>query len=288
MMSHLKCIFTITVLSFILFQAAPELPGHAEAGDLAGDLDFVVIKEGAPGTTQDAQPVMDALAGYVGKRTSPASSPSGIYFNDLQAALSYLANNSVMWGIVTPGFLLKYGSGLALTPVLSTRPGGREQEVWRLVVARGGPDDWTKLKGKVFGTMFYTPEQAALWGFDMELKTLPFDLEGTARPLRTLRSVARGKATGIMLEEEQFSSLKSISLWEKLKLVHESAPVPTSQVVWFGRIDSRTESLASILLAMKNDPEAADLLTLLRTEGFGPADKTLKAQMAKEPPGEGP
>ena len=237
--------------------------------------DFAVIQPGQPGTPQEAQPVMDALAAYLQKKMGPGFTIKGCYFNELDPALDFLHNTPPVWGIVRLGFYSEHASRFQMTALASTRPGGYNKDIWRLVVDKDALEDWKSLRGKVLGNMLFETDAAACLLFGAPPAQLPFTLAGTFRPLRSLRRVIKGKATGVVLDRAQYEALKALPLVKEIKVVHTSWELPASPVVWFGTPDDRTKRLAAILLAMKEDRDAETLLTLLQTDGFGPADKDL-------------
>jgi hypothetical protein len=170
-----------------------------------------------------------------------------------------------------------------MVSLASTQPGGSSKDLWRLVTARDRTDDWRQLSGEVFGTMLYEKDAGACVLFKRLATNLPFRLEGTHRPLRALRSVAKGEAGGIVLDQRQFSAVGTLPLANQIKVIYTSSELPTSPVVSFGpnREQAPVTSLVSVLESMSGDPEAQDLLRLLQTSGFGPPDTDL-AQLQME------
>jgi hypothetical protein len=235
-------------------------------------MNFVVIQPGQPGSAEEARPVMDALAVYLQQKLGGEAVLSGSYFNHTEDALAALEKQTPQWGIVSLGFFVEHGGRFAMQPIASTRPGGSEQDRWQLVVARDQAADWRKLSGGVEGTMLFQAAAAARLLFDAEPQQLPFALQGTFSPLRAVRDVARGKAAGAVIDLPQYKALQSLPLMAKLTVIHRSAPLPTAAVVWFGPSGPAAQKLANVLRRMADDPEAGDLLQLLQTDGFGPAD----------------
>jgi len=255
------------IATVVFFWRGPAISGE--------NLDFAVIQPRQPGTPQEAQPVMDALAAYVQKKMGPGFTIKGSYFNKLDSALDFLHNTPQVWGIVRLGFYSEQASRFQMTGIASTRPGGYNKDIWRLVVTKDAPDEWKTLRGKVLGNMLFETDAAACLLFRVPPAQLPFTLAGTFRPLRSLRRVIKGKTTGVVLDRAQYEALKALPLFKKIKVVHTSGELPASPVVWFGTPDDRTKRLAAILLGMKEDRDAETLLKLLQTDGFGPADKDL-------------
>ena len=125
--------------------------------------------------------------------------------------------------------------------------------------------------------MLFEQNAAACLLFDEPAQKLPFQLKGTYRPLQSLRQVVDGKAAGAVLDGAQYRAVKTLDLFEKLKIIHTSRELPSDPVVWLGKPDQWTGSLSEILIGMREDPEAASLLRLLQTKGFGPANKDLSS-----------
>ena len=218
---------------------------------------------------------MDVLAAYIQKKIGSDVTVKGRYFNKLDPALDFLHNTPPVWGIVRLGFYSEQASRFQMTALASTRPGGYNKDIWRLVVKRDAPEDWKSLKGKILGNMLFETGAAACLLFEVPPAQLPFILKGTFRPLRSLRRVTKGKTTGVVLDRSQYEALEALSLVKKIKTVHTSRELSASPVIWFGTPDDRTKRLTAILLGMKEDKNAESLLKLLQTDGFGPADKDL-------------
>jgi hypothetical protein len=217
---------------------------------------------------------MEALGAYL-QQKMPGTAVRGRYFNELTPALDALRRSPPHWGIVSLGFFVEYAARLPMTPFASTRPDGAEKEQWRLVAGAGTSDDWSALTGKVTGTMLFTDQAAACLLFGRPVRALPFSLAGTSEPLRDLRAVARGGAPAMVLDQLQFETAQVLPAAADIKVLHVSADLPTSPVVWFGQPDASMRQLAAVLTAMRTDPSAAGLLQLLQTDGFGPADTAL-------------
>ncbi|WP_031482148.1 PhnD/SsuA/transferrin family substrate-binding protein [Maridesulfovibrio frigidus] len=243
------------------------------AVDQPNSLDFVILEPGQPGTSSDAQPVMDSLAEYISEKIGKPV--SGIYFNELEPALKYLEENKPAWGISGLTFFKSYADKFIMNPIASTLPQGLDKDIWRVLVAAEGPDLVNEIKGTVFGSMLYTPEARKIL-FGENVVDGPLVIEGTSRPLRMIRKVNRGKAAGVCLNAVQYSVVNSGEQFSGMKVVYESGNLPNSPVVWFGNINDDAFKLQGILLDMKDDPAAANLLKLLLTSGFGPADKELQ------------
>ncbi len=239
---------------------------------LAGRFDFAIIQPGQPGTTAEAQPVMDELAKYLSAKLG--EEVNGVYYNDLNAALAYLGKNKSAWAICGLTFFKSYSTKFLMTPVASTMPQGMEKDVWRLIVPASGPDSPENVTGTVYGSMLYTPQAMELLFHGK--KSADFTLEGTHKALRMLRKVNRGKVSGVVLDAVQYSVIKDSDRYSGTKVIYTTPELPNSPVVWFGKTTDDAFRLQAVLLDMDKDPAAKDLLKLLQTSGFNPADKDLR------------
>jgi hypothetical protein len=258
----------IFLLFTLLFWVAT---GQAEAGNL----DFVVIQPGQPGSESEAAPVMAALADYVQQKMGSDETLKGHYFNHLKPALAFLRASPPAWGIVGLGVFEQHATGFQMTPMAATRPGGFTKDVWRLMTLKNAGSDWQSLSGKILGNMLFEKKAVSCLLFGLPPDQLPFNLEGTFRPLRSLRSLVKGKITGVVLDRVQYETVKTMSMGKKIKVMHTSLDLPTSPVVWFGTPNETMKKLAALLQRMKDDKNASKLLALLQTDGFGSADPDL-------------
>jgi hypothetical protein len=250
--------------------------GGAGSGE---SLDFVVIQPGQPGTSEEAQPTMDALAAYVQKHMGGGVTVKGRYFNEVEPALEHLRESAPKWGIVSMPFYLSHGRRLALKSLASSRPGGYDKDRWWLAVSTGAPDDWRQVNGVVSGTMLHESNTAACLLFQASAAGLPFTLNGTVQPLMALRQVMKGKAAAVVLDRVQYEAIRKTPAAESIKVIHQSQDLPFSPVVWLGGLEARQKQLTVVFQDMKKNPEGQALLRQLQTDGFGPADGDLERLM---------
>lgn len=260
---------------FTLYFACSSFPVFS-----AETLDFAIIQPGQPGTSREAQPAMDSLAAYLQKKLGKGIQITGIYFNELNDALDFMRSTPPRWGIVSLAFFSAHAGRFQMAPIASTRPGGAEKDIWQLLVSKGAPDDLHNLTGTVWGTMFFEKDAAIRLLFAKDSERLPFAVSATSNPLRHLRSLSGEKAagvlsSGIVLDRLQYQAMKSLPLAQNMKVIHTSKELPASPVVWFGTPDEKSGRLGALLTSMRSDPEAQELLQLLQTDGFGPADPDL-------------
>lgn len=256
----------------VLLTAAVLVLAFAGTVCAAGRFDFAIIQPGQPGTTAEAQPVMDELARYLSGKLGMAV--KGVYYNDLDAAEKYLDENRPAWAVTGLTFFRSFVETYNMIPVAATLPQGLEKDVWRLIVPADGPDSADKISGTVYGSMLYTPEARNILFSGKNGSS--FAMEGTHKSLRMLRKVNRGSIAGVCLDAVQYSVIKGSDTYSNIKVIFTSEKLPTSPVVWFGNPADDALRLQAVLLDMAKDPSASNLLKLLQTDGFNPADEELR------------
>jgi hypothetical protein len=261
----------LAVLSLFVVAASIALSGEAWTASRE-NMRFVVIQPGQPGSPEEAGPVLAVLGAKLGAMLGLEKAMEGKYCNELDQAAPLLRRFKPAWGIVSLPFYIRYAKQFGMAPLASTRPGGKDKDVWRLMVKKDAATDWKSLSGVVSGSMLHIPQAAACLLFKTPAAKLPFQLDGTSRPLFALRSAAQGSLAGVVLDTPQFEAVGALPQAASLAELYASDPLPTSPVVWFGKPDERTSALAAALRSLGGEPDAADLLALLRTQGFGPPD----------------
>lgn len=233
----------------------------------AEPIHFILIQPGSPGTTEEAAPLMKRLADYLAAQLPDRPVVKGLYVNTLEAAQEAIARARPRVAIVTLPYYLERRAPYDLRPVLATRPGGRSEDRYRLLIASTNPiTNWRQLRGTVAGTLCHTPQAVARMMFDTA--QLPFRCQPTDRLLRAIRQVIKGELAGVLVTEEQQDSLTALPEGSQLRVLHETPAVPPPLVVSFGPPDGTVQMIAQALEKMKQDPAAAELLKELRTDGF--------------------
>ncbi len=234
---------------------------------------FLLIQPGSPGTTEEAAPLIGRLAGYLAGHLPQGTTLAGSYINAIDEANQAIARLHPRFAIVTLPYYLEHRAAYDWRPQLATRPGGRTEDHYRLLVSTTNPvTTWQALKGEVAGTLCQTTEAVARLMFQRTPSALPFHCQPTDRLLRAARQVARGELTGVVVTDEQYASLTALPEGKQLRPLVTTPPLPPPLVVSFGPPDETIQAITRILMGMKDDPGAKELLTELRTDGFGPID----------------
>lgn len=234
---------------------------------------FLFIQPGSPGTTEEAAPLIGRFADYLAAHLGQGAALAGAYLNSIEAVKPAIATQHPRFAIVTLPYYLEQRAAYDWRPQLASRPGGRTEDHYRLLVSTTNPvAGWEKLTGDVAGTLCHTPEGVARLMFDRPAAALPFHCRPTDRLLRAARQVVRGELSGLLVTDEQHASLKALPEGASLKELHATGPLPPPLVVTFGPPDGALHGVIQALLGMKDDPAARELLTELRTDGFQPID----------------
>lgn len=234
---------------------------------------LVVCSPGSPGTTDEAQPRMDAFAAAV---SAKAGTPlDAIYDPSEDGGVARLKTAGV--GLVSLPFFLKHEQDLGLRARLQTVGKGRPAlERWALVVQKGrikGPEGlagMTVVSGVAFAPAFI--RGPVLGGFGA--------LPGTAKltqstaVLSSLRRAADGEPVAVLLDGTQEAQLASLPFASKLEVVTRSPPLPAGLIVTIdARMPPKTWSgIEGALVGLASDAAGAGVLDAILLSRFAPVD----------------
>ena len=107
-------------------------PARRRSAAVTEPVTFVACAPGYPGSTAEAQPVMDGFAAALAEAMgSGRGSVRAEYYEDEARGLERLARADVGFALVPLPFFLKHEAGLKLDAVaLAVAEGGRVQETW--------------------------------------------------------------------------------------------------------------------------------------------------------------
>jgi hypothetical protein len=247
--------------------------GAAVAGS-EGPTTIVFCAPGYPGSTEQAQEVMDEFAGTVAARAgSAAGDLRAVYHETLDGGLEALRADAAAVAIVNLPFYLRYRESLGLEPLLAVEPASGATEQWSLVARKGAVDGPSALDGwKVAGMAGFAPrfvDRIALadWG------PLPKGAEVVfaSRVLSELRKASRGEPVAVLLDRAQAGALPSLPFADTLEVVARSRPHVASVVCAVGgRLgDARRAALVEALERLDSDPAAKEVLETMRIARFG-------------------
>lgn len=234
----------------------------------ASDIRMVFWYPGEAGSTEEAQPVLDAFFDYLNGKIEFANI-KGHYFNTVQGGLDYIMKNKPKVGIVSFAAWkqnrIKLGDAKVMLATLPL-PSGKSTERYGLVCS---------VKAQAPEGTIYSSEPLEIDYIKQNLfPSIPDDstIEQTSQIFAKIKKIADGsiKASAILTPMETATLEKLDSPWIKsLKIVKKSEPVPTARVILFDDKWTGQEKLSEILLATSIDPKASEILEEMRLKGFG-------------------
>lgn len=269
-----------------LAAALATLPALAHAGS-PDHLSFVVCQLGGPELELHEQTVIRDFYRYVGKKLGMAEgSIDGTYHTKRAGCLAALAKAPEVL-MLSLDMFLEQRKALSLEAIAQVDLEGGTSSRFYLLTTTDGPSSLTELRGKpISGTNLHNPAFVARVIFGGKLG-MPAEL--TLKPeklgLRAVRSVIRGKATAVLLDESQYKAIRGTPFESKLRLVFTSEPLPNAPVaVAKTRVaEGLSKRLGDVMMQMNSDKNGQELVKTFGIKGFvKPAPgtwKTLEAVM---------
>ncbi len=265
MRSSAPC-FAAVLLAFRALAAAEE------------PMTFVACAPGYPGSTAEAQPVMDAFAAALAEATGwGPGSVRAEYHEDEGRGLERLARADAGFALVPLPFFLKHEVPLKLVAqAQAVAEGGRARETWALVAAKGkvtGPaalDGWEIVSTAAYAPGFIRGTALSAWG------SVPAGakLVASGAVLSALRRAAAGEKVALVLDSAETAALPSLPFAKELEVVTRSPAMPATLVCSLtGRVGpARIEQARKALLDLVHRPTGATALAAMRTESFTSLD----------------
>jgi len=243
---------------------------------------LVVCSPGSPGSTDEAQPRMDAFAAEISKTAHVPL--AAVYDPSDDGGVSRLKAAGI--GMVSLPFFLQHEQALGLHPRLQVVEKGRPAlERWALVAQKGKVADAAGLAGFTIATnIAFAPgfiRGPVLGGFG----ALPADVKivQSAAVLSALRKAANGDPIAVLLDATQEASLATLPFGAKLEVIAHSLPVAAGVIA---TIDARMpdatwQALSRSLLGLSKDKAAAETLEAIQLTGFVALDDKALAAARK-------
>jgi len=234
---------------------------------------LVVCSPGSPGTTDQAQPRMDAFATAVAAKTGHPL--VAVYEPSDAGGVKRFASASL--GIVSLPFFLAHENELGLHAQLEAVQQGRPTlEHWTLVAQKGRIAKAEALAGMtIVSDAGFEP--AFVRGAIAQLGPMPagVKIEQSSAVLPALRHAANGEPVAVLLDGPQAASLASLPFASKLETVTTSPAWPAGIVVTVGAKISSTAwaPFERTLLALGGEPAGATALSALEVNHFAPLDR---------------
>lgn len=253
---------------------------------------LVICAPGYPGTTKEAQPSMDVLAGAAAHAAGwVPSRVAAEYYETEDAGFARLKAKVPSVALVPLPFYLAHASSLKLTAhAQAVEKDGQPLVSWTLVAKKGRVTSASSLSGfNVVSLAAYNPDfirnvALATWG------ELPPDVTFTAtgQLLSALRKAASGENLVALLDASQAASVGTLPFAAELEIVTTSPPVPGIIVCTVGTSvgPTATKQLVAGLLKLNETPQGLSALDAVRLAKFVPPDrKALETARAAYAPG---
>jgi len=239
---------------------------------------FVACAPGYPGSTDEAQSVMDGFAAALAEAASwSRGSVHAEYHEDETRGIERLERADVGFALVPLPFFLKYEVRLKLEAQAQAVPeGGRAEETWALVAGKGrvksagALDAWEIVSSAAYAPRFV--RGTALGGFGAVPSSVRLVASGAV--LSGLRRAAAGEKIALVLDRAETAALNSLPFASELEVVTRSLGVPAMIACSrAGRVSpARTEQVRKALVGLAQRPSGASALAAMRTESFVPLD----------------
>jgi hypothetical protein len=230
---------------------------------------LVVCSPGSPGTTDEAQPRMDAFAAAVSARSGTPI--SAVYEPSDDGCVARLRTAGLAL-ISLPSFL-QHEQALGLHARLQVVAQGRPAlERWALVAQKGRVKTAAGLAGfTIVSSVAFAPafvRGTVLGGFG----ALPAStkLVQSTAVLSALRRAADGDPTAVLVDATQEVSLGSLPFASRLEVVARSPALPVALIATTdARLPAKTwTGIEAALLGLGSDKAAATALDALQLSGF--------------------
>jgi ABC-type phosphate/phosphonate transport system substrate-binding protein len=234
---------------------------------------LVVCSPGSPGTTDEAQPRMDALASTLSTHTATAI--TAIYEPTEAAGVKRIGTAQL--ALVSLPFFLAHEKDLGLhARMVAVQEGRPALESWTLVAQAGRIQRADQLAGfTIASTAAFAP------GFvrgiaQSRLGTLPKEMnfEQTTAVLSALRRAANGERVAVLLDGPQSAALASLPFASKLEVVARSPAWPAGIVATVdARISAQTWTpIEAALRDLAADRSGRTVLAAMQLAKFVPLD----------------
>ena len=234
---------------------------------------LVFCAPGYPGTSDDAQPLVDEFAKTLaGAAGWPGGSLTAVYDASEKSDLTRLAAPEAGLAFVPYPFFVQHGNELHLAPLAQAdvQPAGVQQR-WTLVLQKGHAAPPGGLAGlNIISTAGYAPEFVRAVLHDVGPLPPSTTISATGQVLSALRRTANGDPVAVLLDQEQAGAMASLPFAANLHSAATSPPVPVALIVIVnGRIpQARAQQLQQALLFLSGKPGGAAALSRLRLSGF--------------------
>ncbi len=244
---------------------------------LAGAKDMMFCLPGFPGTTTQAQPLVDKMLRHLESKLGwPESSMSGVYLPDGADAAGKLFEKRPGIALVGPSVYAGQKELLGMKVIAKVEVNGRGQETYSVVACKDGPANLSELAGKtVQGAVVQDEKYVYNVLLDKQVPAGQLKLKSQKRPLKALRDLARGKVDAAIVDESVREHMSELPFASDLQVIYTSKPVPAPAVVVMGEGIKHAKEIAKTIVGMCSKPDGKELcktLTITSIKAASDAD----------------
>ena len=199
---------------------------------------MVVCNVGGPGTTAQAAPSVKAFLRHMEASGGMAKNRlSGEYHTDRDECFDYIGKTKPLFGAMDLVSYLQKQEAWGLRPL--AHMGKADGKRYYLLVRKGEVKDLAGLKGKKLISTVDDPVfiSRLLLGGKVDAAAHFNKIKATARPLRAIKKVARGRYDAAIVDELAYKHLSSLKLPVELTALHSSPGLPGLTLVVFGNAE---------------------------------------------------
>jgi len=273
--------FRVHAAMWILGVVGPLLAMGAQARADA----LVVCNVGGPGSTSQAQPVLDMFLRHMEKTQGlKRGSMTGEYHTTLAGCSAYVARAKPVLGVFNITAYLQEAEAWKLRPV--AHMGGVASQRYHVLVKKGGLSTLAQLKGK---TLISTVKDMRFVGRiimqgKLDARSAFARVKVTARPLKALRNVARGKQDAAIVDRLAYAEMSKLRLPAELVSIHASAGLPglTLAVLGVNAKGGKPEARLGKVLARLCSGDGQKMCQTFQIKGFKRANPRVYSKLLKQ------
>ncbi len=237
----------------------------------------LVCYPGGPVKAKTAAPAMDKMLRVLENLGGwPTGSFGHAFTSKAKECRKLLAEEKPAFAITSLGLFLEHRQSNHLAPLANPRIGGRSEDVYRILVNKGGPKDLIGLKGKTLsGTLLGEPEFLRRVVFKGQINPAEhFMLKPSKRALRSLRKLARGKLDAVMVNQLQYAGIKQLPFAADFEVVFTSQAMPLQGLVADTQKTTKAErdKLSDALVQMCKHADGKQMCELFGIDAFVAVD----------------
>lgn len=270
-LEHLRRMSRILALGLL---AALSYPAQARA---EAPYQVLVCYPGGPVKAKNAAPAMDKMLRVLEKLGGwEANTFSHAFTSRADECRKLIGQNKPAFAITSLGLFLEHRESNHLQPLANPRMDGQSEDIYRILVRKGGAKDLAGLKGKTLsGTLLSEPDFLRRVVFEGQIDPgVFFKLAPSKRALSSLRKLARGKLDAVMVNQLQYSGAKQLPFAAELEVAFTSKPMPLQGLAADTQQSSQTDrdKLLDALVKMCGHPDGKQMCELFGIDAFVAAE----------------